>query len=61
MTMPFQTEADYRDFAKRYIIKRLDENRNDAIEELSAYLANWLHLQEIGKKFFDDIRIREMR
>ena len=33
---------DYREFCRRYIRKRLAENEDDAIEELSTYLDNWM-------------------
>lgn len=35
-----------RRFARNYITKRLNEGRNDAIEELSAYLADWLTMRQ---------------
>lgn len=47
---------DHRTFARKYIKRRLDEGRNDAIEELSAYLADWMYTKERFKKIFDDER-----
>lgn len=49
---------ELRKFAKKYIKKRLDEGREDAIEELSAYLADWMHTRErfkhLSAKFKDE-------
>jgi len=45
-------EFDYRDFARAYIQRRLEENKRDGIEELSAYLADWLSLRDRFKKLF---------
>ena len=39
-------EHKRRAFARKYIERRLSEGREDAIEELSAYLADWLTLRQ---------------
>lgn len=50
------SEEELRDFAKRYIIRRLAENQNDAIEELASYLGNWLYIRkELEKLPWDSI------
>ena len=41
------SHEQYRAFAKRYVVRRLLENEDDAIEELSAYLGDWLRLQDL--------------
>ena len=41
---------DYRAFAKKYIKQRLSEGERDAIEELSAYLGDWMHTRKLIKE-----------
>jgi len=51
----FETEEEYRSFAKQYISRRLKENKNDAIEELSAYVGNWMWMNRRARQFFQKI------
>lgn len=48
-------EEDYRGFAKAYIQRRLAENKRDAIEELSAYLGNWMWVKQRMKKALEPV------
>ena len=41
-----------RTFAKRYIERRLKEDHRDAVEELSAYLGDWLYWRSKARQAF---------
>ncbi len=40
-----------RDFAKRYVARRLRTgDLHDVVEELSAYIGSWMYLQQLLKR-----------
>lgn len=55
------TESEYRDFARSYIRKRLAEGEQDAVEEMAAYLAQWLLMQDRLKEALAHIEASERR
>ncbi len=59
---PLVDERSCREFAKRYIKRRLKEGpQHDVIEELSAYIGVWMWERERARVFLEDLEEKELR
>ncbi len=48
------TQEQYRDFARRYITERFAEDEVDTIEEMSAYISDWMLMRDRMKRILGE-------